>query len=1086
MHVKIEYFYIFMIFPKFTGFVSRNIITFIVCLIPIFVTAIITFSYHFPEKYRKHTIDLTGSWKIHEGTNDAWTGPDVRDAGWKDFNFPGSYYDQGFRDIHATIRKSFTLNENLKDKDLFFTIGITSGLMGAIAMNGHMIGETGYIVNNKKTHENNGFYGFFINREFLFQDKTNVLALQLENETPGYDDLVDPRTLLGNAEYLKPYYENCRFVYSFFQYGISLAGLVILIILMLLTITEWTSPDRYKYLSAMVLVFSAFLFNLVFSTSFLRYFADFRLLSRLLLSSISFIAVASLYFLQWYFLKKTNLITKISHVICISVIISYFLIGDFEVINDIYKYFIGYFFLLIIYMCAISVRGTVLSKSRREGIIITACFIIASLSGISDFLTDLHLIDMPYIFNVNISIVILIASTVIIAQFANISLTNRTLAAELQKLNYSLENKVAQRTAELSEAYEKLKSLDHAKNEFFSNISHEFRTPLTLLLGPVDSILAGEYGQALRRDHEIFSVMRTNIIRLLKLINNLLDFSRIDAGKMQPRKVGTDVSSLLEFFASSVESSAKSRGISFVYDDRTEGINAVLDPDLFEKAVFNLISNSFKFTPPGGTVILQLDARIPEDGKEGTFSVSVKDTGIGIPEDKLDYIFERFAQVDSSVSRKFEGAGIGLALAKEIAEMHKGRISVKSAEGKGACFIMTFPYKDSIETKDNEPEDFAVREWNLADIAMMSDAPPLPAADLNPGSPPDSKPEILVVEDNSGMRQFLSGILSPDYGVHTAENGKLGLELALRVKPDLVLADVMMPVMDGYEMTARIKSEPSLKGIPVILLTAKADEKMKLEGFEKGADDYVIKPFSSPELHARIRACLEMKRLRDEAFQRQAMLEKTLKDRDAAQKRFQETAELLPGAIIETDTGGRITFINRAGREMLGYSGAGDLPYAAFPDFISVIDRERWKTETAGKDTDLKPYRLRRKDSSETVVLLKFCSFKERKGFAGMRIIAINVRPFFESLRKPDEIFFEPYGLTKREKQSIELVISGLSNRDIEEKLCISKDSLRVYLKNAYDKMGISGEGRGGLEKLLREHNRKRYGFGDFLEEFIN
>lgn len=409
---------------------------------------------------------------------------------------------------------------------------------------------------------------------------------------------------------------------------------------------------------------------------------------------------------------------------------------------------------------------------------------------------------------------------------------------------------------------EKLKDLDHAKTNFFANISHELRTPLTLILGPVESIIAGEYGESLSNRDEIFRSIRNNGTRLLKLINNLLDFSKIEAGKMQLRRKRTNISELLSFYTSTIQSAVQSRGLNIIYVDNPEPVIAWVDRDLLENTVFNLLSNSLKFTPVGGTITIQLD-RTAED-----FTISVSDTGVGIPEEKLQKIFERFSQLDTAPSRKAQGTGIGLAFTKEIVELHGGAITVESRQGKGTTFTMRFPVggdappqaaRDESDTADGVQE---VKAYNLADFsgnaAGVSGAEDQPAPTV-----PVLRDKILVVDDNVDMRNFLRSILKNEYTVISAENGKEGLEKAVEYRPDLIISDVMMPEMDGYELTRLIKTIEDLKGIPVILLTAKADVSMKIAGLEYGADDYLAKPFNSKELRARIRSSLEMKKERD-------------------------------------------------------------------------------------------------------------------------------------------------------------------------------------------------------------------------------
>ncbi len=377
--------------------------------------------------------------------------------------------------------------------------------------------------------------------------------------------------------------------------------------------------------------------------------------------------------------------------------------------------------------------------------------------------------------------------------------------------------------------------------------------------------------------------------RLLKLINNLLDFSKLEAGRMNIKKTKTDIREMLKIYRSAVHSGATAMGLNIIFNDNTDGIAAYIDRDLMEKAVFNLISNALKFSPKGGNIILQLDKT-----SDDNFSISVKDEGIGIPSDKINTIFERFSQVDGTSSRKYEGTGIGLAFTKEIVELHSGTISVRSKVNEGSVFTMTLPIgKPDENTIEDEIDNIAdVKDYLLADIGSDESSvgekfehpSPHPFIKTGEGAAkakgegilgkgPRSADEgisregirykLLVIDDTADMRKFITTLLKNEYQIITAVNGRDGFEKAKTERPDLIISDVMMPEMDGYELTRAIKSDNSLSGTPVILLTARADVDMKIEGLEFGADDYLSKPFNSKELRARIKSQLKMKSLRD-------------------------------------------------------------------------------------------------------------------------------------------------------------------------------------------------------------------------------
>ncbi len=435
----------------------------------------------------------------------------------------------------------------------------------------------------------------------------------------------------------------------------------------------------------------------------------------------------------------------------------------------------------------------------------------------------------------------------------------------LVDLNVNLERRVIERTEELREANEKLKEMDKLKTRFFTNISHEFRTPLTLITAPIESLLGGDYGKLPKRSIDVIFSMKRNAGRLLKLINDLLDFSKIEAGKMDANMANCNLSELLSLWIASVDSGAASRGTKISFQDKTDGLQTLIDPDLMEKAVLNLLSNAIKFNRPEGEnlieVILENDA--------ASFRIIVNDSGIGIPDDQLDGIFDRFSQVDPSSTRRYEGTGIGLSLTKEIVQLHNGAIFVESKVGEGSVFTISIPL---VSVEDNQAESLysddsaqtlTARKWDHAhpaDIPAEDYSKKIEAGDKKDES---EKSTILIVEDNDDMRDYLAGILSKNYRTLSAINGKKALLELEKEKVDVVLSDLMMPEMGGYELTQSIRSNGQYEGLPIILLTAKSQVTDKIQGLEKGANDYIIKPFSAEEVLSRIKSQLKFKLLRD-------------------------------------------------------------------------------------------------------------------------------------------------------------------------------------------------------------------------------
>jgi signal transduction histidine kinase/DNA-binding response OmpR family regulator/predicted Ser/Thr protein kinase len=437
--------------------------------------------------------------------------------------------------------------------------------------------------------------------------------------------------------------------------------------------------------------------------------------------------------------------------------------------------------------------------------------------------------------------------------------------AEIARQNEQLvksQNELAERTQELERAYEQLAEHDRLKSRFFSNISHEVRTPLTLILTPLERMLAEQPSpmSAEVKDKIRFSV--GNAHRLLRLVNQLLDFSRIESGGATVSFEQVDIRALVEPIVQAFEPFARSKEVELSLDaqDAQDSLPPIYsDPAKLDKVVSNLLSNACKFTEPGGRVCVRL-SRL-----DGAVSLAVADTGIGLSEEDLPHIFERFHQVDSSASRRYEGSGIGLALSKELTELIGGRLEVESAVGRGTTFIVTLPLGDAHVSDparvrvDSAPASQA-KEAAAALIAESgmnrSDsggARPNIQRSPSPMADGDAVPTVLVVEDNPDMRALVAEICREEYQVLEAENGRRGLELVREQHPALVISDIMMPEVDGYEMLRRMRTDPSTSSIPVILLTAKVDPERMLEGLESGANDYIAKPFGERELLARAR-----------------------------------------------------------------------------------------------------------------------------------------------------------------------------------------------------------------------------------------
>ncbi len=443
---------------------------------------------------------------------------------------------------------------------------------------------------------------------------------------------------------------------------------------------------------------------------------------------------------------------------------------------------------------------------------------------------------------------------------------------------------------------EKMHEIDRMKSRFFANISHEFRTPLTLILGPIQKwkrhsersrtkwseVKNPEVGLALDSSavptqsglpqndaaelHRDMSMAERNAHRLLGLINQLLDLSKLEAGAMKLHASRMNIVPLVKGIANSFESSAGMRGIALTVSAEEEEIEVYCDKDMVEKILSNLLSNAFKFTPEGGSVKVEITK--PKSQTSKLIELSVSDTGIGIPADHLDKVFDRFYQVDASQTREQEGSGLGLALVKELVELHHGTIQAQSEVGRGTTFTVRLPLGRS-HLRDKEIVAAPVSaEPTMHEIegAIAEKVVEEAREEAESEHAKGEKPIVLVVEDNADVRAYIKDYLVPAYQVAEARDGAEGIEKAQEIIPDLIISDVMMPKKDGYAMCRELKTDEKTSHVPVILLTAKAASGDKIEGLESGADDYLVKPFEPKELVARVKNLIALRRKLRERF----------------------------------------------------------------------------------------------------------------------------------------------------------------------------------------------------------------------------
>ncbi len=390
-----------------------------------------------------------------------------------------------------------------------------------------------------------------------------------------------------------------------------------------------------------------------------------------------------------------------------------------------------------------------------------------------------------------------------------------------------------------------LRNLDQLKSNFFANISHEFRTPLTLILGQIENVISTNIGD---NQKSKLHVANRNAKRLLNLINQLLDLSKLEVGSMKLKAKQYNIVSFAKYLFYSFESIAENKKIVLKFESEYEIIPVVFEPDKMEKIFYNLISNALKFTPEEGEIKISIKTR---DLKYA--EIKIADTGIGIPEKLLENIFDRFYQVDNSITRAYEGTGIGLALTKELVELHKGNLTVNSKEGEGTQFIINLPLCD-LKTEKEYVIEFADDSFAKDYTFEFSKIPLADSnSDVQEQITPNQQEIILIVEDNPDVRAFMREQLSNEYKIIEATNGNEGFYLAQNEIPDLIITDVMMPLKDGYQFTKEIRRDEKTSHIPIIMLTAKVGIDERIEGLESGIDSYIPKPFNAKELVATVK-----------------------------------------------------------------------------------------------------------------------------------------------------------------------------------------------------------------------------------------
>src|SRR5580658_4096356 len=538
---------------------------------------------------------------------------------------------------------------------------------------------------------------------------------------------------------------------------------------------------------------------------------------------------------------------------------------------------------------------------------------------------------------------------------------------------------------------EALAEIDRAKTAFFSNVSHEFRTPLTLMLGPLEDALSNSHGILPMGAAASLTVSHRNALRLLKLVNTLLDFSRIEAGRAQACYQPVDLALLTAELASNFQSLCQKAGLLLIVHCTalTWDEPAYVDRDMWEQIVLNLLSNAFKFTHRG-----EIEVRL--EAAEGQALLTVRDTGVGIPFEELPHMFQRFHRVEDSRGRTHEGTGIGLAMVQELVKLHGGTVSVASVMGEGSTFRVAIPLgrahldpgrvgkAPEVGSASVTPAAFVEEALRWLPDEPQRDGPVLDRPDDGafPDRPPaegerlKEKSRILWADDNADMRAYVRRLLEDRFEVTAVPDGQAALDAARACKPDLILSDVMMPRLDGFGLLRELRADPQLCEIPVILLSARAGEEARIEGMEARADDYLIKPFRARELLALVESHLKMSHFRHEATE--------------ALRRAERNASLLASivessddAIVSKNLDGIIMSWNQGAERLFGYTATEvigkSINILIPPDHIEEEPRILARIRRGERVDHFETIRMR-KDGSRLNISLTISPVKDAKG----------------------------------------------------------------------------------------------------------
>ncbi|WCL50245.1 SpoIIE family protein phosphatase [Leptospira sp. GIMC2001] len=815
---------------------------------------------------------LTGTWSHKKETGKNYN-PDPSAGNWEPITVPGIWKNIGIQhDGPIWYKLEFRLYRSLANQDLGLMIPNTA-FAHQVFLNGKFIDGVGeFNPDGSIARRSTQMNMYVLPKEFILPKGKNTVLVRVGSYgSVGGFNLSD--IYIGEKD---------RVQEKFLRY--LLWNTILIAIFLFVGIYHFimyvARPKDKEYLYYFLLCFTLAIFNLSFSTLSYWVWDNFWFYYFGTSLSVTLLPIWVILFFHRFLEYRKHSIAYL--IMGFSVFLEIMTVAlnvtgpdNFSTYNDIFlPILLGLLVISLVYPIYYLFRG--IRDKKIGSIVILLGFVIFALASINDILNYLRILNLniKFVDSGFLAFIITISFAMAI-KFAHVH-------NELEYLTKNLSLEVEKRTRELSASNKRLLEIDKMKTSFFANVTHELRTPLTLSLLPLEKAMEGKLDKKTR---ELLDTSHRNNIKLLKLINDLLDYAKIEAGLMSIRLIPTNISSLLDGLTSHFRISAESKDIQLEIDIQ-DSITAPIDPDKTEKVIANLLSNAYKFTPKNGKIWISLKETIRSNGKQYA-CITIADNGIGIPEDKLDSIFERFNQLDMSKERNYEGSGIGLSLVKELTELQDGYVEVNSVLHEGSEFRIYLPInqieksnsqetKNRIENKIGDLEPALNIDSGSSFSMQVLDSLSQEKEIIDEEQMDNLLQKILVVEDNQDMLNLLKKLLHDHYHIVSAKNGLDGYKKAQIERPDLILSDVMMPGYNGFELTRMIKEDPNLRSIPIVLLTALNDLDGKIEGFNKGADDYISKPFQPLELLARIRNLLVKSDLQLEKNKRLLQLQKEL------------------------------------------------------------------------------------------------------------------------------------------------------------------------------------------------------------------